>query len=338
MEISRESRHLAAIMFVDMVGYSARMQDNEPRAIAAVRGLWDQVRPILADHGGREVDLAGDGMLMEFPGALSAVRCAIKIHAVLHEQNRTLASDERIRTRTAVHLGDIEHKAGRIYGDGVNIAARLLPLCPAGGIVVSPHVRDQLHNVLEQTLERLGTKTLKNIKAPLEIWCIRGPDSSSAEMSAAKAAAQDEAADRRWTFGKAIFDERTLELSVEGAPVELEKKALDVLGFLLRHAGEVVTKDELLEAVWPGRVLSDSALTSCMAKLRSALSDEAQDIIKTVHGFGYRFAAPVEENRLAQACEMYRQLATEAAQRLGREHPFTAGLDRRSKPACRQAP
>jgi class 3 adenylate cyclase/DNA-binding winged helix-turn-helix (wHTH) protein len=294
MEAVREGRHLAAIMFVDMVGYSARMQQNEPRAIAAVRGLWELVRPILAERGGREVDLAGDGMLMEFPGALAAVRCAMRIQHVLHERNKTLAPEERVRMRAGVHLGDVEHRDGKIYGDGVNIAARVLPLSPPGGIALTPHVRDQLVNVLDQPLERLGSKTLKNIKAPLEIWCITGPDCTAAELAAAKAAAQDEAADRSWRFGNAVFDERTLELAVDGVPVELEKKSLDVLSFLLHHAGEVVTKDEILEAVWPGRVLSESVLTKCISKVREVLRDEDQSTIKTVHGFGYRLAVPVK--------------------------------------------
>src|SRR5688572_30028243 len=94
--------------------------------------------------------------------------------------------------------------------------------------------------------------------------------------------------ERRWHFATAQLDERSLELRVNGAPVELERKPLEVLLHLLRHAGEVVTKDELIAAVWPGRVLSDSALTSCAHKLREALCDEQQAIIKTVHGYGYR--------------------------------------------------
>ena len=98
---------------------------------------------------------------------------------------------------------------------------------------------------------------------------------------------------RRWLFGPAVLDERSLTLVVNDQSVELERKPLEVLLHLLHHAGEIVTKDELLAAVWPGRVLSDSALTSCMHKLREALSDEAQEIIRTQHGYGYRLVAPV---------------------------------------------
>ena len=102
-----------------------------------------------------------------------------------------------------------------------------------------------------------------------------------------------EASARRWSFASAVLDERTQELIVGGQLVEVERKPLEVLLHLLRHAGEVVTKDELLEAVWPGRVISDSALTSCIARLRGALGDEEQAIIKTAHGYGYRLVAPV---------------------------------------------
>jgi len=101
-------------------------------------------------------------------------------------------------------------------------------------------------------------------------------------------------ADRRWLFATAALDERTLELCVAGQPVELDRKSLQVLMHLLGHAGELVTKDEMLAAVWPGRILSDSVITSCMARLRDALNDESQQVIKTVHGFGYRLIAPVK--------------------------------------------
>ncbi len=97
----------------------------------------------------------------------------------------------------------------------------------------------------------------------------------------------------RWRFGDCVLDGATLELRVGGQLVKLEPKPLDLLMFLLRHPGEVVTKDELQDGVWPGRVLSESVLTKAVAKLRQGLGDEQQAIIKTVHGYGYRLIAPV---------------------------------------------
>jgi DNA-binding winged helix-turn-helix (wHTH) protein len=101
------------------------------------------------------------------------------------------------------------------------------------------------------------------------------------------------AALRIWRFANASFDERTLELQVAGRPVALERKHLEILKFFLENAGEVIFKDRLAAAIWPGRAVTDSNLTKCIAMLRHALGDNLQTIIKTLHGFGYRFAAPV---------------------------------------------
>jgi serine/threonine protein kinase/DNA-binding winged helix-turn-helix (wHTH) protein len=104
---------------------------------------------------------------------------------------------------------------------------------------------------------------------------------------------------RRWHFGRAILDERTHELLVDGVDAELERKPLEVLIYLLQHAGEVCTKDELLAGIWPGRVLSETVLTKCIGRLRDVLGDDDQDIIKTAYGFGYRFVASVRVESVA---------------------------------------
>jgi DNA-binding winged helix-turn-helix (wHTH) protein len=99
---------------------------------------------------------------------------------------------------------------------------------------------------------------------------------------------------RRWHFAGAVLDERTLELLVNGVNAGLERKPLEVLIFLLERSDEVCTKDELLAGVWPGRILSETVLTKCIGRLRDALGDQDQDVIKTAYGFGYRFIAPVQ--------------------------------------------
>lgn len=106
---------------------------------------------------------------------------------------------------------------------------------------------------------------------------------------------------QRWHFARAILDGRTHQLTVEGIEVALERKPLEVLMYLLQHAGEVCTKDELLSTVWPGRVLSETVLTKCIGRLREVLGDTDQEIIKTAYGFGYRFAAPVRVEAAAPA-------------------------------------
>ncbi len=115
-----------------------------------------------------------------------------------------------------------------------------------------------------------------------------------ADRPGAVAGGNAERGRRRWRFGGAVVDETTLELLVDGVDAGLERKPLEVLIYLLEHAGEVCTKDELLAAVWPGRILSETVLTKCIGRLREAVGDREQDIIKTVYGFGYRFIAPVQ--------------------------------------------
>jgi serine/threonine protein kinase/DNA-binding winged helix-turn-helix (wHTH) protein len=112
-------------------------------------------------------------------------------------------------------------------------------------------------------------------------------------VDAVAAAAGVPTGGRRWTFGKVSFDESTLELRVDGEVVPLERKVLEVLRQFLFRAGEVLTKDELLEAVWPGRYLSETAVAKCVSRIRAVVGDSDQSVIKTVHGYGYRFVAPV---------------------------------------------
>ncbi|MGB1560255.1 MAG: protein kinase domain-containing protein [Sinimarinibacterium flocculans] len=124
----------------------------------------------------------------------------------------------------------------------------------------------------------------------------------------------------RWRFGECALNGATLELSVRGRSVKLEPKPLQLLLFLLRHAGEVVTKDELLDGVWPGRVLSDTVLSKAMGRLRQGLDDEAQALIKTVHGYGYRLVAPVSIEALSPAAgppPLLLQLGSRAPHRPG---------------------
>lgn len=114
--------------------------------------------------------------------------------------------------------------------------------------------------------------------------------------SAADATPSAEPADltgRRWSFGPAVLDERSLQLEVDGEPVPLERKPLEVLLYLLHHTGEVVTQDDLAENLWPGRILTDSVLTRCISVLRQALKDDGKLLIRTVHGYGYRLVADV---------------------------------------------
>jgi TolB-like protein/class 3 adenylate cyclase/Flp pilus assembly protein TadD len=163
-------RRLVAIMFTDMVGYSALAQRNEALAIELLAEQQGRLRPIFAEHGGREVKAIGDGFLVEFTSALQAVRCAIAIQRALIEQNASAARERQTQVRIGVHLGDVEVRDGDLFGDGVNIAARVEPLADPGGICITGPVFDQVRNKLDTPLEKLARPELKNIEVPIDVY------------------------------------------------------------------------------------------------------------------------------------------------------------------------
>jgi serine/threonine protein kinase/TolB-like protein len=169
---SSGQRKLAAIMFTDMVGYSALAQENESLSIELLEVHRQLLRPIFARHGGKEIETIGDAFFVEFNSALGAVTCAIEIQKKLYERNQEIESTRRIELRIGLHVGDVVHIGKHVHGDGVNIAARLEPLSAAGGICISEDVARQIHNKIDLPLTKQGTKNLKNIKAPVEVYSI----------------------------------------------------------------------------------------------------------------------------------------------------------------------
>ncbi len=165
-----EFRKLAAIMFTDMVGYSAIAQRNEALALELLEEHRVIVRRILPRHRGDEIKTMGDAFLVEFPSALSAVRCAIEIQKEIGDRNAVSAADRRISLRIGIHLGDIVRRENDVVGDGVNIAARIEPMAAPGGICISEDVARQIQNKVNESLVRLGPGELKNIQLPVVIY------------------------------------------------------------------------------------------------------------------------------------------------------------------------
>jgi adenylate cyclase len=168
--MSEGTRRLAAIMFTDMVGYTALGQSNESLSIALVDEQRKLVRPILSRHNGREVKTIGDAFLVDFPSALDAVRCAYDIQRATREFNITLPSEKRIHLRVGIHLGDVVDSEGDISGDAVNVASRIEPLAEDGGVCLTKQVYDHVHGKFELQMTSLGSKQLKNVSAPLEVF------------------------------------------------------------------------------------------------------------------------------------------------------------------------
>ncbi len=168
--MEKDNRQLAAILLTDLVGYTALTQTDEALTLALLEEHTALVRPLFAEHGGREVKGTGDGFLVEFPSALQAVRCAVEIQRALHERNAAVPLDRTIHLRIGIHLGDVVHRGGDIFGDGVNITARIEPLAEPGGICLSRQVYDQVWNKIDLRMASLGKKDLKNIRVPIEVY------------------------------------------------------------------------------------------------------------------------------------------------------------------------
>jgi adenylate cyclase len=168
------TRRLAAIMFTDMVGSTASAQANEAEALRLRDEQADLVRPLFARHQGREVKSMGDGFLAEFDSALRAVQCAVDIQQHLHERNAQLGSIP-IRLRIGVHLGDVEQRQNDIFGDAVNVAARIEPLATPGGICVSGEVFGLVRDKVPNKFEKLPATALKGLKGPIDIYRVELP-------------------------------------------------------------------------------------------------------------------------------------------------------------------
>jgi adenylate cyclase len=172
MSISTEQRRLAAIMFTDMVGYTALSQRNEALALELLEEHRRILRSIFPRFNGTEIKTIGDAFLVEFQSALEAAQCALEIQRTLAKRNHDVSSDHRIELRIGIHVGDIVHREGDVYGDGVNIASRIQPVAGIGGICISVDVERQIHNALEARFEKLAPVELKNFEVPMDLFRI----------------------------------------------------------------------------------------------------------------------------------------------------------------------
>src|SRR5580765_5631123 len=167
-----EHRQLAAIMFTDMVDYSALAQRDETLALELLEEHRQIARSLFPKFNGTEIKTIGDAFLIEFQSALEAAQCAIEIQRTLAKRNHDVTAERRIELKIGIHIGDVVHRAGDVYGDGVNIASRIEPLADAGGICVSMDVERQIRNALEARFEKLAPTELKNISVAMDLFRI----------------------------------------------------------------------------------------------------------------------------------------------------------------------
>jgi adenylate cyclase len=161
-------------MFTDMVGFTAAAQTDEATALQLLHEQEEIVRPVIAADHGREVKSTGDGFLIEFDSALHAVQCAVDIQRRLHERNAA-ANGPPISVRIGVHVGDVEARGQDIFGDAVNLAARIESCARAGGICISDQAYAQVRNRIPNPIEKLAPKKLKNVRFPLDLYRVALP-------------------------------------------------------------------------------------------------------------------------------------------------------------------
>src|SRR5215475_12877111 len=164
-------RRLAAIVAADVVGYSRLMQADEAGTLAALKSRRAEIlQPLVAKYHGRIVKFMGDGVLVEFASAVDAVECAVQLQQGMESANADLPEDRRIRLRIGINLGDVMVEGDDLYGDGVNIAARIEALAEPGGVFISEAVFSQVQGKIEVGFEDTGEHRMKNLAKPVRIF------------------------------------------------------------------------------------------------------------------------------------------------------------------------
>ena len=170
MSVGSYNRKISAIWSADVAGYSRLMGDDEEKTVQTLTRYREFMSGLIGQHRGRVVDSPGDNLLAEFSSVVDALRCAWDVQQELANLNAELADNRRMRFRIGLNLGDVIEEQGSLYGDGVNVAARLEGLAEPGGIQVSGTVYDQVKNKLPYRFEFAGEQEVKNIKDPVRAY------------------------------------------------------------------------------------------------------------------------------------------------------------------------
>jgi len=317
---ARPERRKLSMVSTGIEDFTAAAEALEAEDLAAALGEYLSRMVVIADaHEGTVNHVAGDRMLILFGApratddhdhALRAVRmaCAMQREAsALRGMWSRHGLEQRLRIRIGINtgyasVGDFGSEGRKLYsgiGLQINLAERIQAECAPGQVLLS----QPTWALVQEEFGSLPASEIavKGLGGPLRVYALP-PETEEPEPSlvatnprllaaGAPQPPEPRGADRVWIFANARFDEGSLELFVAGQLMELERKPLEVLRYLLHHAGDVVSKDELLAALWPGRILSETVIAKCVSRIREVLHDEDQLIVKTVHGFGYRFAA-----------------------------------------------
>src|SRR4249920_1671766 len=173
MAETRMERRLSAILAADIAGYSALMGTDEARTVRDLKGHQAVVLPMVGEFAGRIIDTAGDGILAEFPSVVNAVKCALAIQSKMAERNAAIEPERRMQFRVGINFGDVVYDDARIYGDGINVAARLEGIAEAGGICISGKVYEEINGRVDLAYQDIGEQRLKNIARPVRAYHLR---------------------------------------------------------------------------------------------------------------------------------------------------------------------
>jgi len=169
-------RKLTAILSADVVGYSRLMGEDEGTTVRTLKTYQETITNLIQQHHGRVIDSPGDNLLSEFASVVDAVESAVKIQKKLKSKNSELPENQRMAFRIGINIGDVIEEGERIYGDGVNIAARLESMAASGGICISGPTFDQVENKLDLNFDYFGEQVVKNIKKPIRVYQVRMED------------------------------------------------------------------------------------------------------------------------------------------------------------------
>ncbi|WP_162915066.1 winged helix-turn-helix domain-containing protein [Desertibaculum subflavum] len=281
-------RKLTTILAMDVVGYSRLMERDETGTLDRLKEIRARhIDPAIARHAGRIIKLMGDGTLATFASVVGGLQCAVDIQKELAELNARSPEGHRLLLRMGLHLGDVIMEGDDIYGDGVNVAARLERIAPAGGIVLSRQVHDHIGTNVAVRLVSIGAQAVKNISRPIDAYRVDFDlDAGGASILC---------------FDAFELDLARHQLRKSGTPVPVEPQVFDLLVFLAHNRDRTVTRDEVFAAIWGDRIVSDAALSGQIKAARRALGDDgaSQRMIATVHGRGFRFIPDVRSAPLA---------------------------------------
>jgi len=171
--MQRARRRLAAIMCADVAHYSRLMEADEDGTLDRLKSYRAVMSGLTQRHDGRIVNTWGDAVIIEFSSVIEAVQCAVEIQNELSLRNADLPDSAKMEFRIGLNLGDVMVEGDDIYGDGVNVAARLQEMAPTGGIMLSQTVHDQVRSKLALGFDRVGRQQVKNVSEPVEIWSVR---------------------------------------------------------------------------------------------------------------------------------------------------------------------